>query len=206
MNYFNPQKAICNTNKVLNYEFAINEEFVFMDAVIKYLRNNPNQEFTSSQIALLLKKELDDASYSTITEIEPKIKIINTRRWSKYCYNDTDKELINHNDGDDDKIDRSTVVIEFLKANPNKEFTSSQLAKLIISKHPEEVERKIQASTDKRLLNTKNNTERNKTIITIYEQELNGILNSGIQKIEPKIKATKKGRRYIYLFMLILIK
>lgn len=59
----------------------------------------------------------------------------------------------------------------------------------------------MQVSNDKRLLNTTNKLERKKIVIKIYIHELNRRLSSSLQKIEPKIKITKRGRwtRYCYV-------
>ncbi|WP_238375475.1 hypothetical protein [Rickettsia massiliae] len=76
---------------------------------------------------------------------------------------------------------------------PAKEFTASKIATWLVDTYPEEAKKKEEASNDKRLLNAKSKVRKRKIIIMIYRNELNKLLNA-IQKIEPKIKITKRGR------------
>ncbi|MCC8377933.1 MAG: hypothetical protein LN567_06095 [Rickettsia endosymbiont of Graphium doson] len=99
------------------------------------------------------------------------------------------------------EFELKSIVVSFLRNSLGKEYTSSQIATWIFNNYSEEAERKMQASTDKRLLNIKNKLERKKIVIRIYMNELNRRLNSSLQEREPKIKITKRGRRARYCYV-----
>ena len=197
----------CYTN---NANKVIHKEFDLKSIIINFLKNNSGREFSSSQIAKWLvnnypketERKLQISNNKLlISETESKIKIIKKGRWIKYCYvNDTDK-IINYDETYHKKIDRKTAVIDFLKAHSGKEFTHSQIATWLVDTYPKEVEKKLQVSNDKRLLNVKNKVERRRIMIMMYRHELNRLLRPTIQKIEPKIKIIKRGCwvRYCYV-------
>jgi len=160
-----------------------------------------NKMSDKKEIAILLyKNEMKTLLPTTIPKIEPNIKIIKKGRLTKYCYvNNTDR-AVNYNEVYYKKFDRKTAVIELLKAHPGKEFSNSQIAAWIVNTYPEEMERKIQTSNDKRLLSTKNKVTEKKIVIIIYGHELNRLLRT-ISKIEPNIKIIKKGNRAKYCYI-----
>ncbi|ALA61250.1 hypothetical protein [Rickettsia amblyommatis] len=97
-------------------------------------------------------------------------------------------------------FDRKTAIIKLLKTHAGKEFTASKIATWPVDTYPEEAKNKEEASNDKRLLNAKSKVRKRKIIIIIYRNELNKLLNA-IQKIEVKIKITKRGRWFRYCYV-----
>ncbi|HJD63273.1 MAG TPA: hypothetical protein LFW14_07010 [Rickettsia endosymbiont of Degeeriella rufa] len=98
-------------------------------------------------------------------------------------------------------FDRKTVIINFLKNDPGKEYTSYQIATYIFKNYPAEMKRKMQASNDKRLLKARNNTLKRKIVIMIYRNEFNKEFRAAIQKMDSKIKIIKKGTLFKYCYI-----
>lgn len=163
----------------------------------KQLRVITNKVARKQFVTQLFSREFTSVFRKALQKMEPRIKITEEYQ-PKYCYID---KGANHEFAIHDKFDIKNAVITFLKDNSTTEFTSSQIAKKLIDNYSDEIDQKMQASTDKRLLNIKNKTERKKIIIKIYAQELKRILSSSIPKIEPKIKIMKKGGRLRYCYV-----
>ncbi|ABV79224.1 hypothetical protein [Rickettsia bellii] len=154
------------------------------------------------KIAIMIyRNEFNKEFRAAIQKMDSKIKIIKKGTLFKYCYINITDRIVNFDNMHYKEFDRIDAAIRFLKTNAGKEFTNSQIATWIFNNYSEEAERKMQASTDKRLLNIKNKLERKKIVIRIYMNELNRRLNSSLQKIEPKIKITKRGRRARYCYI-----
>lgn len=99
-----------------------------------------------------------------------------------------------------EEFDLKSIIIKFLKDKPRKQFSNLQIATWIVDTYTKEVERKMQTSNDRRLLNATSKVQKKEILITIYRSELNR-LSPAIKKIEPKIQLIKKGRRFKYCYV-----
>lgn len=154
------------------------------------------------KIAIMIyRNEFNKEFRAAIQKMDSKIKIIKKGTLFKYCYINNADRIIDCDNILYNEFDSIDAAIKFLKTNAGREFTNSQIATWLVNTYPDEAERKAQASNDKRLLNTTNKLERKKIVIKIYIHELNRKLRSSLQKREPKIKITKRGRRARYCYV-----
>lgn len=92
----------------------------------------------------------------------------------------------------------STVIAEFLKANPEKRFTAREIASWIIESYPDDCEVKLAKSKNKNLDLADTREARTQVLVNILVAEISS-QRPRIQSKTPQIKSTgEKPRRYYF--------